>query len=160
MKAGATIFDRQWVLAKAPPVLITCDEPVVCIGGPLSPRGERAGLSAPVVAFPIAPDRILVMSAKGMAIHNDLSHAEAADLNHEILAASHSLAFELPDRSFTTRAKVPPLTAPIAIERGLERGMKLDDDAEGEVFRVYRPHRFEAEQWRPVPVPRWWRDFE
>lgn len=162
IESGAAIFARQWVLAKAPSVVITCDEPVVCIGGPRSPRGERVGLTAPVVAFPIAPNRILLTAAEGMGIDDDLSHADAdaADLNHEILAACHSLAFELPDRHFTTSAKVPPLTAPIAMKRGLERGTKPQGEAEAEVIRMYRTHRFEAEPWRPWPVPRWWRDFE
>ncbi len=157
IEIGAEVSAREWVVASAPPVVITCDEPVVCIDGPGSPRGEHAGLTAALVAFPLAPDRILLITSEGVRVENHLSHADVADLNLEILASSHSLAFELPGRSFTTKTKVPPLPAPVAMERRVEQRMKFDDDGEGEVIRFYRPHRFAAEPWRPWPVPRWWR---
>lgn len=63
----AYLFMREWVVYLTPPVLLTCDEPAVLIGGPGLPRTERPGMgTASVAAFPRAPDAVLAMFRPGL----------------------------------------------------------------------------------------------
>lgn len=155
-KVGLHLTTRDWVLATAPPLLITCDEPVVCVGGPGTPRSERSGAaSAPLIMCPLSPDRMLFIAAAGMRLPEELTRADVAEINLEVLASAHSLAFELPTRRYASTVCVPPLPPAVAIERDVQALVDGVKDP-GEIVRLCRPHRFAAEPWRPWPLARVW----
>ncbi|MGY6653620.1 DUF4238 domain-containing protein [Amycolatopsis sp. TRM77291] len=149
------LYARNWVVYRTPPVLLTCDEPVVLIGGPGQPRAERPGVTtAGVVVFPLAPDAVLVMFRPDIAPRgaHELDHTEAADVNLEILANASRWAFERPSRNTARHRQIPPSAAPTEIER-----IGLDSDADKEIIRTYRPNRWANTELQPDwPVPRWW----
>lgn len=156
-KAGAHLLAREWIVYQTPPILITCDEPVVVIGGPGLPRDERAGIGAAgVIAFPLAPHAVLVMFRRDIApprMPDQLDHLETAELNHEILVNAARWAFERPSRKISTRLQVPPAPEPTKQEGPFEevggRG--------GQLFRQYRPNRWSNSEHPPDwPVARWW----
>ncbi|WP_426504445.1 DUF4238 domain-containing protein [Dactylosporangium sp. McL0621] len=116
---GQQFLNRHWQIYTAPPILITCDEPVVLIGGPDHRRGERGGFaSVGVIVFPLAPNAVLAMfrDDRRPAPPWELAHAETAELNREILGASARWAFERPTRHFTQPVSVPPAPDPAAFQ--------------------------------------------
>lgn len=156
-QVGLHLTTRDWVLAAAPPLLITCDEPIVCVGGPGSSRSERAGAaSAPLIMCPISPHRMLFIAEPGMRVPEELTHNDVAEINLEVLASAHTLAFELPNRRYATSVRIPQLPPAVSLERDVQAlvdGVKEP----GEIVRLFRLHRFAAEPWRPWPLARIWR---
>ncbi|WP_203785967.1 DUF4238 domain-containing protein [Paractinoplanes rishiriensis] len=148
---GRQFLDRNWQIFTAPPILITCDEPVVPIGGPDHRRSERGGFaSVGVVVFPLAPHAILAMFRHDLrpAPPWELTHVEAAELNREILGASARWAFERPARHFTQRVSVPPAPDPVAFEEFESDGRRI--------IRTYPPTRWTGPDAPDWPVSRWW----
>lgn len=165
---GEYFLYRAWIVCRTPRILVTCDEPVVAVGGPGSPRAERAGVAtAGVILFPLSPDRLLVMMrddlalAHGITVHRDggiladeLDHIETAEVCREIVMNAHRWAFEKPSRRVASQFEIPRSPGPAASE---EVGPVQDGEREGILMRTYRPSR-----WRnrlgpsPWPVARWW----
>ncbi len=156
-QAAEALYEREWLVFRAPPILVTCDEPVVIIGGPGHPRDEQAGLlTAGVIVFPLGPSRLLAMFKPGITIAGtlDLSHVEVADLNREILASTHITAFERPARHVAERLKVPPAPKEASM---IERFQPADPNEEGELIRNFTVNRWRGHTPVPSwPVERWW----
>lgn len=156
-KVAEHLLAREWIVYQTPAVLVTCDEPVVVIGGPGLPRTERAGIAtAGVIAFPLAPHAVLVMFHHDIApqrVPGELNHLETLELNHEILASAARWAFERPSRKISTRLQVPPAPEPTAQEGPFE----MVDNEEAQLFRSFRPNRWSnAEHIPDWPVAKWW----
>jgi hypothetical protein len=166
--AGEHFLYRAWIVCRTPRILVTCDEPVVAVGGPGSRRGERAGVaSAGVLLFPLSPDRLLVMMrddlalAHGIAAHRDgrlladeLDHIETAEICREIVMNSHRWAFERPSRRVTLQFEISPSPGPAASE---EVGPIRESNREGYLMRTFRPSRWMNRSGpSPWPVARWW----
>lgn len=154
---GERLFDRVWVVHRTPPILVTCDEPVVILGGPGSPRAERSGVGvAGVVLYPLSPSELLVLFHPDMRPEGRpvLDRAETLDINREIIASGSRWAFERPTRPVTLGLRVPP-----APEKPFMREGPLPqvEGAEGELYRTYKPTRWRDDGTAPPwPVERWW----
>ncbi len=156
-QAVEVFYNREWLIFRAPPILITCDEPIIVMGGPGLPRGERAGLAtAGIVSFPLSPSRLLVTLRPGEIIRGmlDLDHIEVTDINREVLASAHRYAFERPNRHVTERLRVPPAPDAALIT---ERINAMVDGKEAEVYRNFAINRWYGHSCMPPwPVARWW----
>ncbi|GAA2376073.1 hypothetical protein GCM10010404_34870 [Nonomuraea africana] len=154
---GERLFQRSWAVYETPPILVTCDEPVIILGGPGSPRGERAGVeSAGVVMYPLSPSDLLVLFHPDLRPYGPpvLDYVETAEVNREIIAGASRWAFERPSRKITQGLRVPP-----APERPFMREGPLPqiEGAEGELYRSFKPTRWRDETLAPEwPVARWW----
>jgi hypothetical protein len=150
-------FARNWVVYKTPPILITCDEPVVPVGGPGSPRGERAGIAtAGVIIYPLDPSHLLALFHPGLppSLPYELDTLETADINRELLGATARWAFERPSRHITLKMTVPP---PPPVASVMEGPLRQPDGAKGDLYRNFKPTRWSQEQpMPPWPVSRWW----
>jgi hypothetical protein len=150
---GEHLLAREWVVWQAPPILFTCDEPVVILGGPGEARDERVGLEgAAVVAFPLAPNAVLVMTPYELP-PGRLDHVEVAELNREIAASATRWVFERGDRRASTVMSVPPLPTP----RTRTEEVRIADPHR-RLVRHYRPSRWAGQLDPPDwPVARWYR---
>lgn len=165
---GEHILYRTWFACRTPRILVTCDEPVVTIGGPGSPRGERSGVAtAGLVVFPLSPDRLLVMmredlaSEHGVSRHREdavfaeeLDHVENAEICREIIMNAYRWGFERPGRRVAAQFYVPAESESAVLE---EVGPIREGDKEGVLMRTFRTTRWK--QWTvppPWPVARWW----
>lgn len=149
---GEHLLSREWVVWEAPP-LLTCDEPVVLIGGPDEDREEQVGLQgAAVIAFPLAPDAVLIMTPHELP-PGRLDHVEVAELNREIIANATRWVFERGDRRTSTAISVPPL--PPSATRTEEVQIA---DRNRRLVRHYLPSRWAGQiDVPPWPVARWYR---
>lgn len=152
---GEYLLYREWLVYRTPPVLVTCDEPVVIIGGPGFRRTEHAGIgNAGIIIFPLAPDAVLVMPRPDLIGLRDgeLDHAETAELNREILGHAARWAFERPSRNVAARIQVPPVPEATVTERRIATTKRGD-----EIIRTYRPTRWANTDDPPNwPVAKWW----
>lgn len=148
---------RNWLVYKTPPILVTCDEPVIRVAGPGAPRGEKGGVeSSGAVLFPLDPSHLLVMFHPDMDPQGPLvlDHVETAEINREIIAGSTRWAFERPCRNIAERLIVPPLP-PEAMKT--EGPLPQVVGAKGDLYRQYAPTRWQSEPYiLPWPVGRWW----
>jgi hypothetical protein len=138
------------------PLLITCDEPVVLIGGPDFTRLDRIGVAnAGAIAFPLSPTALLMMFRHDVEPQgpSNLNHLEVADVNREILANSGTVAFERPSKQMTTALKVPahPEVLPTNTD-----GSELSLRGTGVAFGFSQSSRWHSEPHHPWPVRRWW----
>lgn len=154
---GLLLFARQWRIYSVPPILVTCDEPVVPIAGPRRCRTERGGIGdAGVVIFPLTPG-LLLAAFDGVkaspAAPDQLGHCDIADLNREIVAASSTYAFERPGRTTGYAFKLPSAPPPTAMSEPIP----VADAGDGRfLIRSHRPSRWSAETHPPPwPVERW-----
>lgn len=168
VEVGRHFLERQWILCRTPKVLLTCDEPIVPVGGPGLPRGERAGVAtAGVMLFPLSPDRLLVMMRRdlakahglrgfeeGLIAKDDLDHVETVEVCREVAMNADRWVIERPRGRMAAAFKIPPLTQPAAID---EVGPIKEGDREGRLLRSYRLSRW-ANRLAPSPWPveRWW----
>ncbi len=99
---------RTWWLLSSSSPLLTCDEPVVYLGGH---RWQTPSWAWPYLLYPIAPQRILVLAAPGIRLPPpyQLDDVEAAQVNFEVVAASHEFSYELPDTEIAKSISVPPM---------------------------------------------------
>jgi hypothetical protein len=155
-KLGPHLLARRWEIFETPAVLITCDEPVVLIGGPSFTRMDRIGVAnAGAVAFPLSPTALLLMFRNDVVPQGALylDHIEVADMNREILANSGTLAFERPSKEMTMALKVP---------RRPEFVPAYTDGREGSIpntaseFSFSLTSRWRSEPHHPWPVHRLW----
>lgn len=162
-RMGQELLRRKWTIFQTPQVLVTCDEPVVVIGGPGHPRNERAGLeSAGAVVFPLTPGMALVMFHSDRAAElgvsgeqlpiGELDHAEVIELNREIAMSCHRWIFERPGKRIGARLKVPPDPGTVVVEKRPD--LQAIDRPDGEVIRVFNRSRWPSSaQW---PIASWW----
>ncbi len=158
------LFERGWVVARTSPVLITTDEPVLSIGGPGAPRTEASGVgTAGIVAFPLSPDRVLLLLRKDLAQHlgvpidptaltvHELDLPETTALNRELAMSATRWAFERPDSNVVGRLAVP---------RRHEDAMLEEVDMPGDPNRLF--HLFRHTRWENArivfdwPLSRFW----
>ena len=157
-KLAEHLWGRTWVVFDTKPVLVTCDEPVVLVGGPGSPRGERAGVAtAGVVLHALTPSRLLAMFHPGLRADRprELDPLETVDVNREILGATARWAFERPSRELTLRLLVPPPPPEPFVREG---PLPQAPGANGDIYRNFKPTRWSQRHPEPDwPVARWWR---
>lgn len=151
---GETFLARGWMVYRTPKVLVTCDEPVVTVGGPGFSREERAGLAtAKVILLPLGPESLLAMFRPDVKPEgpSELDLHEVAEVNREILANTSRWAFERPSRRATLGLRVPPPARPFTTEGPfvVEHG-----DEERHIYRNFKPTRWAAEPDTPWPVAR------
>lgn len=152
---GEELITRNWAIYETPPILVTCDEPLVLVGGPGAPRSERSGVAvAGAASFPLSPYALLVLFHEDIAARGParLDHLETAEINREIIAAGTRWAFERPSRHVTERLRVPAAPPKASLREG---PIPQGEGAKGELFRTYRPTRW-TEESPPWPVSRWW----
>lgn len=157
VQIGEHLFARKWHKFTTVPILITCDEPVVSLGGPSTDRRERAGAAtAGIIFFPLNPSNLLVMFHPGFHPWGppELDRTETAEINREIMAATSRWAFERPSRHVTERMPVPPAVAPFK----REGPFPMAGDGNKQLFRTFRPTRWASAlpPLPPWPVSRWW----
>ncbi|MEU0646147.1 DUF4238 domain-containing protein [Streptomyces umbrinus] len=157
LQVGEHLFARNWHKFTTVPILITCDEPVVLLGGPPRDRRERAGAStAGIVFFPLNPSNLLVMFHPRFHPWGspELDRVETAEVNREVMAATSRWAFEKPSRHVTERMPLPPAVAPFK----REGPYPMAGDSNQQLFRIFRPTRWAsaAPPLPPWPVSRWW----
>lgn len=148
------LLGRHWLVYDTPPLLVTCDEPVVALAGPIGDRGEQGGFGdAPIILFPLNPSKLLVLLRRDLEpeAHFELDTLEVADINRELVAASTRWVFEKPSRHIGARMPVPGPPPPLVTEHwegSIEEGRV--------VHRMHRPTRWVAAPQTPWPVARWW----
>lgn len=150
---GEKLLERTWVVYDTPPILVTCDEPVVVVGGPGWPRTQQAGVeTAGVVMYPLAPNALLAMFHPDVRVDSrtSLDHIEVAEVNREIIAASTRWAFERPSRRVTQALRVPK--APL---RATAREVLPTESDDREIHRAFTLSRWTTDA-PPWPVARWW----
>lgn len=151
---GFYLFKRGWHIYATPPILLTCDEPVVPVPGPPPSRGERGGVAdAGVVLYPLSPSLLLAMfdgrGARPRAPH-DLSYADLAEINLEVVGASSTYTFERATRDTARALQVPKAGDPTS--RTITQGRQGDLH----VIRRQRLSRWaNAASAPPWPVERW-----
>ncbi len=140
--------ERTWWLIESESPLLTCDEPVVYLGGSVRPRWRTSSWAAsPIVLFPVGTHRVAVLAMAGLDLHPpyELDAAEAAQVNFEIVAASTEFCFERPDTNIGASIRVPPWPDP--------------DPASASTFieAVLTPSRWNEREGPPWAVSRWHR---
>ena len=145
-QVGEVLLHRRWSLFRTPRVLVTCDEPVVLIGGPGHLRNERPGVAtAGAVVFPLVPDLALVMFHPhrafrlGMPEHplpvGELDLVDTQELNREIAMSCHRWVFERPGLRIGARMDIPPDPGTAVIEERPD--LYAIDRPEGEILRCF-----------------------
>lgn len=151
------IGQRQWLLYRAPVDLITCDEPVVAVGGPEISRRTLGGIgTAGVLLFPLDPRTLLAMFHPWVELSDvsellALTYEEVGEINLEIATSGHRWLIERPH---TTQTRVIPLPIP-------RTAFALEELPTGDPLRTfihtYRPSRWAMSATPPPwPVARWW----
>jgi hypothetical protein len=138
--------DRTWWSVSTTSPLVTCDEPVVYVGGSVRQRWDTGSwLTSPIVLFPIGPHRLLVLAAPGVDISppHELNHREMSEVNFEIVAASNKFAYELPETEIAAGIDVPCWAD--------------HDPASAATFEkaVLGPSRWRAGEGPPWAITRW-----
>ncbi|GAA2216016.1 hypothetical protein GCM10009850_114850 [Nonomuraea monospora] len=155
---GEYLLQRNWVVYDTPPILVTCDEPAITVGGPGAPRSERAGVeSAGVIMYPLNPAHLLVLFHPEMRPLGPpfLDRVETAEVNREIIASASRWAFEKPSRHIAQSMRVPPVPEAAFMREG---PLPQIEGAESELYRSFKPTRWRDETIAPAwPVARWWR---
>ncbi|MFC4033741.1 DUF4238 domain-containing protein [Streptomyces polygonati] len=153
---GEHLVGRNWQVYDSIPNLVTCDEPVVPIGGPGASREEWVGYQAAgAVIFPLSPSKLLVMFREDLTpmVDSRLSREETVEVNREIISAASRWAFERPVKHVTERLRVPPVPSPMVVRDG---PYWSDGDGRKAIFRTYSPTRWQKGLAPPWPVARWW----
>jgi hypothetical protein len=155
---GSTFMFRNWRVFEARAPLITCDEPVVAIGGPTCSRRRDPGYgTAGVVVFPLGPGHLLAMfhpdlELDQLAVIPDLLPSEVAEINLDVAAASTRWVIERGDMQLSTHLTLPwgnSAPARDVLDGVGPRGGELH-------------HFFGNSRWHrsgnppPWPVARWW----
>jgi hypothetical protein len=155
-KVAEYLLRRSWVLYRGDG-LITCDEPVVPIGGPGTDRKNVSGIgNAAVVAFPLSPDALLVMHQPGQHRYpiGSLTSSEIVEINREVAGNAARLAFDRPGRHAVSALKIP--RRPDTAVRSEEFPGRT---AEESLVRMFRLSRWSSMQKPPPwPVRRWYRE--
>lgn len=163
---GEHFLTRTWVVFQTSRILATCDEPVVLIGGPGHPRGERPGVAtAAAVVFPLDPAHVLVLFRDDIAsglgslappthvLRGQLDALETTELSREIAMNAHRWVFERPSKRIARRFAVPEAPEAFSTEdvgplTGAGEGARL--------FRNFKRTRWHNAPQAPWPVASWW----
>jgi hypothetical protein len=155
---GSTFMFRNWRVFKACAPLITCDEPLVAIGGPTCSRRRDPGYgTAGVVLFPLGPGHLLALfhpdlELDQLAMIPDLLPSEVSEINLDVAAASSRWVIERGDMHLTTHLNVP-WGSPVAA-RDVLSGVGPHG---GDIFHFFGNSRWHlSENPPPWPVARWW----
>ncbi|MEZ5152111.1 DUF4238 domain-containing protein [Rhodococcus zopfii] len=103
--------ERSWWLFSTDDPIATCDEPVVFLGGPERDRSRPPSwMQSPIVVYPIAPHRVLVLARRSKVLPGPfvLSAAEAHQVNYEIAGGSLEFMYERPGDGIAASVSVPP----------------------------------------------------
>lgn len=103
--------DRSWWLVSTTSTLITCDEPVVLIGTKRQPRHRPIPfMAAPLVLFPVGPQRLLVLALHDRKVGrpHSLTAAETDYVNREIAFNSNTLLFDTTDSDVAEAIAIRP----------------------------------------------------
>ncbi|MFX0574746.1 DUF4238 domain-containing protein [Nocardia nepalensis] len=103
--------DLMWWLVSADSALITSDEPVLRIPRKRDSRELPVSFrKAKLIAFPIGPDRLIIMSRKGALLKppHKLNSTEVKFLNREFALNCNELVFEEPSSQIASQLNVPP----------------------------------------------------
>lgn len=148
---------RWWYVFDTPSILVTCDEPVIPLGGPGTQRDERGGLAtAGVILHPLSPSRLLAMFHPALKPTGTLAldRLETIDINREILASATRWAFDQPDRKFTEKMPVPPPAPKTLLPEG---PIPWADQERGDLYKYSKRTRWASSPDPPPwPVDRWW----
>ncbi len=164
---GEHFLERTWVVFETPKTMITSDEPVTLVGGPGSPRDERAGVAtAGVILLPLNPSHVLAMFRDDVAArigtvappgdiqHGRLGPLETSELRFEVAMNAHRWTFERPSKRVAANLSLGPPVEAFSIEEVGE--MERASDV-GLVIRSFKKNRFTgATLRRPWPVAAWW----
>lgn len=154
---GEQMFLRKWRVYETPPILVTCDEPIVTVGGPGSSRSERAGVgSAGVVLYPLSPTALLALFEARMKPRgtSTLDLDETAEVNREIASNASRWVFERPSQDVAQALMLPPAPDPPFKREG---PFPVAGSTTGEAFRTFTPTRWaDKDEAPPWPVARWW----
>ncbi len=159
-----TLLGRRWRIYQATCPLITCDEPVVAVGGPRQDRRAILGVgTAGVVIFPLDPFHLLAMFHPGLhpglyldavGLHAELLPSEVDELNLQLAAASDRWLFERSTKRRTTTLLVPPWPRDSTVFEEI----RFVNEPDRAILREFRPSRWPTfGQAPPPPVERWWR---
>ncbi len=137
---------RWWLIDSALP-LITCDEPVVYLGGTVRPRWKQGSwITSPIVLFPIGPHRLIAMTfvRENLRAPYELNASESGEVNFEVAAASDAFCFEQPTTAIASAVDLPPWPEP--------------DPASATTFiqAVMAPSRWKAGEGPPWALARWY----
>jgi hypothetical protein len=151
------LLNRSWHVISTTTDLVLTDEPVLLLGGPGWPRGQQPGLNtARVIAMPLSPRRLLVLTAPGLLdvgqFDEELSAIETEEINLELLANAHRWQFSTPRRGARLPSLPPAVPASI-----LERGIEIAEDPTSELLHWFSPNRWLYAPATPWPVDRWWK---
>jgi hypothetical protein len=140
---------RTWWLVSSSSPLLTCDEPVVYLGGSARERWQTPSwVSSPFFLYPIGSHRLLVLAAPGFDLPApyELTDAEAAQVNFEVVAASNEFSYERPDTTIARSIEVPPWPE--------------HDPESASTFMeaVLAPSRWREGEGPAWAVPRWYSD--
>lgn len=101
---------RTWWLIDSSAALVTCDEPVVYLGGSMRPRWRQGSwATSPIVLFPIGPHRLVLLTTVGRELRPpyELNPSEAAHVNFEVAGASNKFCFEQTSTRISASIRVP-----------------------------------------------------
>ncbi|WIM88362.1 DUF4238 domain-containing protein [Candidatus Mycobacterium wuenschmannii] len=139
--------DRRWWLIDSASPLITCDEPVVYLGGTARPRWKQGSwITSPIMLFPVGPHRLIAMTfaRENLSAPYELNASESEAVNFEIAAASDAFCFEQPTTTIASSLNLPPWPEP--------------DPASAATFieAVMAPSRWKAGEGPPWAIARWY----
>jgi hypothetical protein len=146
---------RRWVVYSTSRPLITCDEPVVLVCGPDTPRAWRCGVgNAALILFPLSPHALLAMFqpdfSPALEHPHELSALEVADINLEMTANAHRWVFSLASQKHFNIPLVPP--PPMQAIHSIAPSLEPDRALVG----FHQPTRWMYATEPPWPVARWW----
>lgn len=138
---------RKWYLCSTTTPLLTCDSPVVYLGGPARTRAEPASwLKSSHFIYPISPHRLLVLPERTVPFRAPfhLTDEETGQINFEIVSASTDFTYETPGTMIASSIDVPP--------------RPTHDPSAAETFTeaVIAPSRWRHEHGPPWAVARWY----
>lgn len=142
-----------WTLWRTETAFVTCDEPLVLLGGPGTDRKRFSGMDrAEVALFPLDPGNLLVLTTNPSAGWGDagiLTADETDEVNLELVSASERWWFSAPADE-TKRIPVPPIGTSVQIVSKSEPG--TSPYLHQVVFNRWNCTT-EPPRW---PVERWW----
>lgn len=154
------VAGRQWVLVEGSGNFLTCDEPVITLGGPPYRRTDSVGVeTAGVIVIPMSPKHLLVMFHPLIGLPEEATKQrlwfdEEAEINREVAANARRWIFERPSTTQGRVVSVPDRSPAPAMDG--PRRIKTRT-GEGVVYRSGARNRWSSTSNPPPwPVGRWW----
>jgi len=159
LKLWPYFLARRWRVYHTNLDLITCDEPVVMIGGPGSDRRRVAGhATARAAIFPLDPHHLLAMFHPDLRLDEsvlrpDLDPSELGEINREVAANSHKWCMERP-----TKHQTESISLPISSKLTTTRTFKVPKSQNDQALELSRSTRWASSPTPPPwPIRRWWK---